>query len=70
MNMRHLGNAVEGFFSFKERVKRFWKRFPFNSSFVSVQSWIESFMAIITGGVYLDSPARHSLVLKARRRGE
>jgi len=39
-------NAVEGFFSrFKERVKRFWKRFPFNSSFVSVQSWIESFMA-------------------------
>jgi len=38
-------NAVEGFFSrFKERVKRFWNRFPFNSSFDSVQSWLESFM--------------------------
>jgi len=39
-------NAVEGFFSrFKERTKRFWSRFPFRSSFVSVQSWLESFMA-------------------------
>ncbi|AEA46217.1 IS6 family transposase [Archaeoglobus veneficus] len=39
-------NAVEGFFSrFKERTKRFWNRFPFRSSFVSVQSWLESFMA-------------------------
>ncbi|AIG98463.1 Transposase [Archaeoglobus fulgidus DSM 8774] len=39
-------NAVEGFFSrFKERTKRFWNRFPFNSSFNSVQSWIESFIA-------------------------
>ena len=39
-------NAVEGFFSrFKERTKRFWSRFPFRSSFDSVQSWIESFMA-------------------------
>jgi len=39
-------NAVEGFFSrFKERTKMFWNRFPFRSSFVSVQSWLESFMA-------------------------
>jgi len=39
-------NAVEGFFSrFKERTKRFWNRFPFRSSFVSVQSWLKSFMA-------------------------
>ena len=39
-------NAVKGFFSqLKERVKRFWKRFPYNSSFNSVQSWLESFMA-------------------------
>ena len=38
-------NAVEGFFSrFKERTKRFWNRFPYNSSFDSVQSWLESFM--------------------------
>ena len=37
-------NAVEGFFSLlKERTKRFWNRFPFNSSFDSVQSWLESF---------------------------
>ncbi|RLI83771.1 IS6 family transposase, partial [Archaeoglobales archaeon] len=40
-----LRNAVEGFFSrFKERTKRFWNRFPYNSSFDSVQSWLESFM--------------------------
>jgi len=39
-------NAVEGFFSrFKERTKRFWNRFPYKSSFVSVQSRLESFMA-------------------------
>jgi len=38
-------NAVESFFSrFKERTKRFWNRFPYNSSFDSVQSWLESFM--------------------------
>ncbi len=31
-------NAVEGFFSrFKKRTKRFWNRFPYNSSFGSVQ---------------------------------
>ena len=35
-------NAVEGFFSFKERTKRFWNRFPFRSSFDSVQSWLDS----------------------------
>ena len=35
------------FFSrFKERTKSFWNRSPFNSSFDSVQSWIESFMAL------------------------
>ncbi len=40
-------NAVEGFFSrFKERTKRFWNRFPFRSSFESVQSWLESFVAL------------------------
>ncbi len=39
-------NAVEGFFSkLKERTKRFHNRFPFNSSFDSVQSWLESFAA-------------------------
>ena len=39
-------NAVERFFfRLKERTKRFWNRFPFNSSFTSVQSWLESFMA-------------------------
>ena len=39
-------NAVERFFSrFKERTKRFWNRFPFRSSFDSVQSWLDSFMA-------------------------
>ena len=38
--------AVEGFFfKFKERTKRFWNRFPFSSSFDSVQSWLESFVA-------------------------
>ena len=38
-------NTVEGFFSrFKERMKKFWNRFPFRSSFDSVQSWLESFM--------------------------
>jgi len=39
-------NAVEGFFSrLKERTNRFWNRFPFRSSFDSVQSWLESFIA-------------------------
>jgi len=38
-------NSVERFFfKLKERTKRFWNRFPFNSSFISVQSWLESFM--------------------------
>ncbi len=40
-------NAVERFFSLlKGRTKRFWNRFPFRSSFDSVQSWLESFVAI------------------------
>jgi len=40
-------NAVEGFFSkFKERTKRFWNRFPFRSSFDSVQSWLDSFISL------------------------
>ena len=39
-------NTIESFFSsLKERTKRFWNRFPFNSSFISVQSWLESFAA-------------------------
>ena len=39
-------NAVERFFfRLKERTKRFWNRFPFRSSFDSVQSWLDSFMA-------------------------
>ena len=43
-------NAVEGFFfklffKLKERTKRFWNRFPYRSSFNSIQSWLESFVA-------------------------
>jgi len=38
-------NSIESLFSqLKERTKRFHNRFPFNSSFDSVQSWLESFM--------------------------
>ncbi len=49
-------NAVEGFFSrLKERTKRFWNRFPFRSSFESVQSWRALWLCIIIGGVYFDS---------------
>ena len=45
-------NAVEGFFSLlKRRTKRFWNRFPFGSSFDSVQSWLESFVAIYNAEV-------------------
>jgi transposase-like protein len=41
-----LRNAVERFFfRLKERTKRLWNRFPFNSSFTSVQSRLDSFMA-------------------------
>ena len=33
-------NAIEGWYSlFKTRVKRFWKRFPVNSSLESVKRW-------------------------------
>jgi len=40
-------NAVEGFFSLlKRRTKKFWNRFPFRSSFDSVQSWLESFVGL------------------------
>ena len=40
-------NAVERFFSLlKSRTKRFWNRFPFRSSFDSVQSWLESFVML------------------------
>ena len=40
-------NAVEGFFSLmKSRTKRFWNRFPFRSSFDSVQSWLVSFLIL------------------------
>jgi len=39
-------NTIESFFSsLKGRTKRFNNRFPFNSSFNSVQSWLESFAA-------------------------
>jgi len=56
MNMRHLGNAVEGFFSrFKERVKI--RDFPLILLFcLSMRALWHS---IITGGVYLDSPGRN-----------
>ena len=59
--MRHLGedpqtkfgapcyarvNSIESLFSqLKERTKSFHNRFPFNSSFDSVQRWLESFAA-------------------------
>ncbi len=40
-------NAVDGFFSLlKCRTERFFNRFPFNSSFDSVQSWLESFAGL------------------------
>ena len=39
-------NSIESLFSqLKERTKRFHNRFPYRSSFESVQSWLESFMA-------------------------
>ena len=39
-------DTIESLFSsLKERTKRFHNRFPFNSSFDSVQSWLESFAA-------------------------
>ncbi len=45
-------NAVEGFFSLlKRRTKRFFSRFPFGSSFDSVQSWLEGFVAIYNAEV-------------------
>ncbi len=45
-------NVVEGFFSLlKRRTKRFFSRFPFRSSFDSVQSWLESFVAIYNAEV-------------------
>ncbi len=40
-------DAVEWFFSLlKSRTKRFFNRFSFNSSFDSVQSWLESFVGL------------------------
>ena len=59
MNMRHLGDAVEGFFLFKERVKR-GRDFP--SILLLCPSKAESFTAFYTGGVYLDSPAANPLL--------
>ena len=45
-------NAVEGFFSLlKSKTKMFWNRFPFRSSFDSVQSWLESFVGLYNTGV-------------------
>ena len=40
-------NAIEGWFNIlKARVKRFWKRFPFNASKESVEGWLTAFVAI------------------------
>ncbi|KAA0006488.1 MAG: IS6 family transposase, partial [Thermoplasmata archaeon] len=40
-------NAIEGWFNIlKARLKRFWKRFPFNASKESVESWITAFVAL------------------------
>ncbi|MBE8538930.1 DDE-type integrase/transposase/recombinase [Geoglobus acetivorans] len=47
-------NAVEGFFSLlKGRTKRFFNRFPFRSSFDSVQSWLEGFVGLYNLGVLI-----------------
>ena len=51
LNYRHetfgTRNAVEGFFSIlKGRTKTFFNRFPFYSSFESVQNWLESFVML------------------------
>jgi transposase-like protein len=62
-------NAKSLFSQLKERTKRFNNRFPYRSSFESVQSWLESFAAFYThvqstppncvrgviGGGYLDT---------------
>jgi len=37
-------NAVKTLFQVKGRVNEFWKRFPYNSSFNSTQSWLERFV--------------------------
>jgi len=57
MNMRHLGDAVEGFFSrFKERVKR-GRDFPLILLLCLSKAGLRALWhSIITGGVYLDSP--------------
>ena len=40
-------SVVESVFSvLKRRTGRFWNRFPYKSSFTSVQSWLESFFAV------------------------
>ena len=40
-------NAIEGWFNIlKARLKRFWKRFPFNASKESLESWITAFVAL------------------------
>lgn len=45
-------NAVERFFSLlKSRTRRFFNRFPYGSSFGSIQSWLENFMMFYYGGV-------------------
>jgi len=47
-------NAVEWFFSFlKSRTKMFFNRFPFRSSFDSVQSWLENFVGLDNPGVLI-----------------
>ncbi len=55
-------NAVEGFFfKLKERTKRFWNRFPFRSSFDSIQLVREFYgvlqlleVFILTASIWLD----------------
>ena len=40
-------NAMEGWFNIlKTRLKRFWKRFPFNASKERVESWIKAFVTL------------------------
>ncbi len=58
-------NAVEGFFSIlKGRTKRFFNRFPFYSSFDSVQSWLESFVGLSNVERWLFWQPRNRVLIK------
>jgi transposase-like protein len=40
-------NAIEGWYSlYKARIKRFWKRFPYNSSMGSIEKWTLAWCAL------------------------